>query len=467
VTEFGAGLFPGFAWSRNGKWLVSSGRPERLDQPNRIIAISAETGKHHAVSFGNTGNTYDELSPALSPNSQLLAFSRAFGANNWEIFVAPVNTAMQPIGFPHRLNTPQGPNRQAAWTSDDKELIVANGGSVTTGLWRIPVAGDTPARPFSILAGKAYQPAAAPSGNRLAYAHDFNNGNIWSVHVRPDGKTGVPVQTIVSARSSWVWPNAFSSDGRKVAFESNRSGPRELWTANADGSDPTFLIGNAEFATGSPTWSPDGRWIAFDARKDRKVDIYAVSTDGGTLQHVTHGATDNLVPCWSHDGNWIYFDSDRTGRFEVFKVSPHGGEEIQVTYNGGWAPQESTDGKYLFYTRTRGVDTPLLKMPLAGGAEETILPSVRERRWAVTRQGVWLLKSAGTERDQDLWLMESAGSEDGRFQFLKFSTDSISTASAVLKNPAAGIALSPDEATLMFNQVDHRATEIVLVDNFR
>jgi Tol biopolymer transport system component len=317
------------------------------------------------------------------------------------------------------------------------------------------------------LAGNAYQPAAAPSGNRLAYAHDFNNGNIWSVHVRPDGKTGVPVQTIVSARSSWVWPNAFSSDGRKVAFESNRSGPRELWTANADGSDPTFLIGNAEFATGSPTWSPDGHWIAFDARKDRKVDIYAVSTDGGTLQHVTHGATDNLVPCWSHDGNWIYFDSDRTGRFEVFKVSPHGGEEIQVTHNGAWAPQESPDGKYLFYTRTRGVDTPLLKMPLAGGAEETVLQTVRERRWAVTRQGVWLLKSADTERDQDLWLMESAGSEDGRFQFLKFSADSISTASAVLKNPAAGIALSPDEATLMFNQVDHRATEIVLVDNFR
>jgi hypothetical protein len=41
----------------------------------------------------------------------------------------------------------------------------------------------------------------------------------------------------------------------------------------------------------------------------------------------------------------------------------NGGEAIQVTRDGGFAPIESPDGKFLYYTKALA-DTSLWKMPL-------------------------------------------------------------------------------------------------------
>jgi Tol biopolymer transport system component/tRNA A-37 threonylcarbamoyl transferase component Bud32 len=463
IAELPAGLFPALSWSRDGRWLVTSGQCQGSANSRCIFIVSAEDGNIRALSFGHAN---DEFSPALSPDSQFLAFSRRVSDSDWGIFVVPVSQDLLPTGLPRRLRTPSGSNRQAVWTADGKDLIVANGGTVTTRLWRVPVDSGNPVRQISIAGEVAYQPAVSPVEQRLAYAHDFNNANIWRVAITPGGKAGAPVLAIASARSSWIKPNGISPDGRKIAFESNRSGPRGIWVSNTDGSDAAFLFGGLDYLSGSPVWSPDGRWIAFDTRKDGNPEIYLISADGGAVRRLTNNKADDMVPCWSHDGKSIYFDSNRTGRYEVFKISPEGGAEVQVTHNGGWAPQESPDGKFLFYTRSRAVSTPLFKISTEGGDETQILPSVRERWWAVGNEGIWWMRGSGTERDQDLWLMESAQTEDGDLRFLSFATGAVTTASA-LKNPYGGVAISPDGGALLFNQIDHRATEILLVDNFR
>lgn len=464
IAELPASLFPALNWSRDGRWLVTSGQRQEPARSRCIFVISAESGNIRALPFGDRN---DEFSPALSPDSQFLAFSRRVSDSDWGIFVVPVSQDLVPTGLPRRLRTPTGSNRQAVWTADGQEVIVANGGTVTTRLWRVPVDGRNPVRQISITGDVAYQPAVSPAEQRLAYAHDFNNANIWSVPVTPAGKAGAPVLAVASARSSWIKPNGISPDGRKIAFESNRSGPRGIWVSNTDGSDASFLFGGSDYLSGSPAWSPDGRWIAFDTRKDTNPEIYLISADGGAVRRLTNNKADDMVPCWSHDGKWIYFDSNRTGQYEVFKISREGGSEVQVTHNGGWAPQESPDGKFLFYTRSRAVSSPLLKIPTEGGDETQVLPSVRERWWAVGDGGIWWMNGSGTQRDQDLWLMESAQTEYGDLRFLSFASGAITTAGAVLKNPYGGVAISRDGSTLLFNQIDHRATEILLVDNFR
>ncbi|MFZ0592416.1 MAG: hypothetical protein WAM39_18300, partial [Bryobacteraceae bacterium] len=215
------------------------------------------------------------------------------------------------------------------------------------------------------------------------------------------------------------------------------------------------------------SWSPDSRTIAFDSRRDERGEIYVISADGGPVRRLTSAHGDNLHPCWSHDGKWIYFDSNRTGRFETFKISPQGGEEIQVTHNGGLMPQESPDGKFLFYTRGPALSAPLFKMPLSGGEETQVLPSVPERRWAVSEYGVWFLESVTTGFDPGLWLMETPSAGRANLRFLNFRSGSVTTARVIPKSPAGGLAISRDGTTLLYNQVDHQATEILLVDHFR
>ncbi len=183
-------------------------------------------------------------------------------------------------------------------------------------------------------------------------------------------------------------------------------------------------------------------------------------------RRVSGTQADNLVPYWSHDGKWIYFSSNRTGRFEVFKVPPEGGSEIQVTQNGGWAPQESPDGNFLLYTRTREASTPLLKVPVNGGAEVQILPSVHQRWWAAGDKGMWFMQYAGAEIEPDLWPLEMRRLSGAIYDFSACDRE-CKNSQAISKTPAGGLAISGDRRTLMFSQVDHRATEILLVENFR
>jgi serine/threonine protein kinase len=458
IAEIFGEPYQALSWSQDGKWLVTSGR-EQPDKPSEIFAISVDTGERRRISFGSTN---DEFYPALSPDSRHLAFTRALGYGVWGIFVAPMSAGLEPAGPPRQLDTPRGLPRQPVWTQDSKDIVFANGSTVNTHLWRVAADGDSRARDLSALGEIAYQPAIAPRGDRLAYVRDFNNVDIWSVAVTPGGKARPPVQLIASPRSSWVRPNSVSPDGKRIAFESDRSGPYGIWVTNIDGSGARFLTA----FSGSPAWSPDSREIAFDSRRDNSGEIYVISASGGPARRLTTKG-DNLHPCWSHDGKWIYFDSNRTGRFDVFKVSPQGGDEIQVTHNGGFASQESPDGKFLFYTHSRGLSVPLFKLPLAGGQEVQVLPAVHDRWWAVNNYGVWFMEAATPSFDPGLWLMETPSTGPGALRFLDFETGTVTTAAAIPKSPAGGLAISNADSTLIYNQIDHQATEIRLVDNFR
>ncbi len=63
---------------------------------------------------------------------------------------------------------------------------------------------------------------------------------------------------------------AWSPDGRRIAFESDRDGNDEIYVMNADGSGVTRLTDN-DAIDRSPAWSPDGRRIAFDLHPRRQL----------------------------------------------------------------------------------------------------------------------------------------------------------------------------------------------------
>ncbi len=463
LAQIPAALYPNLEWSSDGRFLVTSGRSDR-DKHTRVFVVAASDGGVRILSFGKTG---DEFSAALSPNSRALAFTRTEGDTEWGIYVVALDTQLRVAGAARRLNTPSGLNRQATWMADGKELIFVNGGSSTSRLWRVTVDGNKPAQPIALTGEVAYQPAIAPVGNRLAFAHHFNNSNIWSLPVLGPGKVGEAKQIISSARSSYVRPNAIAADGKRFAFESNRSGPYGIWTANLDGSDPAFLFGSTDFLSGSPAWSKDGREVAFDSRKGKHAQIFSISKDGGSPRALTDGRFDSMLPSWSQDGKWVYFTSNRNGGLELFKCSPKGGEPIQITENGGWAGQESPDGKWLYYTRSRFGKSPLVRMPVSGGKEVEVLPGVHERWWAVAEKGVWYLERQGSEGSGGLWGMESAFSDQAELRFLNASTHKTTTVASIPKSPAGGLALSPDGRTLLYSRVDYRAYEIEVVERFQ
>ena len=57
-----------------------------------------------------------------------------------------------------------------------------------------------------------------------------------------------------------------------------------------------------------PAWSPDGTRIAFFSNRSDSNDIWVMDADGENQRELTNGSADDRRPAWSPDGARIAFD---------------------------------------------------------------------------------------------------------------------------------------------------------------
>jgi Tol biopolymer transport system component len=143
--------------------------------------------------------------------------------------------------------------------------------------------------------GMVQQAQFDPTGKRLAYC-DAN-----MIKILDSGQT-VPM---AFTRQRCEWP-AWSPDGKRIVFASNRAGMGELYTVLPDGSQEKRLTDDA-YPDAEPRWSPDGSKIAFTSYRDGKSAIYVMDEDGSNVTQVTTGADADWSPTWSPDAQTIAF----------------------------------------------------------------------------------------------------------------------------------------------------------------
>jgi Tol biopolymer transport system component len=226
-----------------------------------------------------------------------------------------------------------------------------------------------------------------------------------------------------------------------------------VWVSAADGSNLMEVFSRAGRHSGSPRWAPDGGRIAFDSTAAGNFDVYAIQPGTAQPLRLTTDPSDDTMPSWSPDGKWIYFASSRTGRQEVWKVPAAGGAAVQVTRNGGARAAASADGRQIYYTKHDG-DAALWSMPVAGGDEREVLPSVVGRAFAVLADGIYFIPRPGP---------------DGRsgVHSLDFSTGAVQQVLRLAGRPTMGLTVSPDGRRILFVQTDQVGRDLMLVNGFR
>jgi eukaryotic-like serine/threonine-protein kinase len=433
-------------YSQDGKLLAISDKGSQQD-PFSIFLLSIETGEKRRLTSPPAGLLGDS-SPAFSPDGKFLAFVRAASAGVFDIYLISVAG-----GEPRRLTFDNTQVKSLAWTSGGREIVFTSwhGGSISN-LWRIPAGGGSLERVVGV-GQRVFSPAISRQGDSLAYTQSLDDMNIWRLEVPgAGGRTGPPTRLISSTQ--WEVGPAYSPDGKRIVFASDRSGSWEVWVCDSDGSNPVQLT--SSFA-GSPRWSPDGRQIAFDARPGDNYDIYVISAEGGSPRRLTTESSEDVVPSWSRDLRWIYFSSNRSGSMQIWKMPAEGGEAVQVTRQGGFEGFESPDGKFLYYAKRNAPG--LWRIPTEGGEETPVLDLHKAgywRYWAMADKGIYFVTAETPSRPV--------------IEFFSFATNQV-TQIATLEKPIVqwypGFAVSPDGRWILCAQLDQSGSDIILLENFR
>lgn len=250
------------------------------------------------------------ISPAISEDGSQVAYTtyawhKRWKSRNPDLFIYDVKTRKRKVISYHR-----GINSGAAFIPGTNDLLLniskqlKNQKRSTTDIFRITRTGKKKGRytygPRGVM---NVEPAISPDGKRVAFSSDRSGRPM--IYVMPLAP-GAKAKRVIFAG----WYNStptWSPDGKKIAFAGYDKDLKhyDIFLMNSDGHNLTRLT-TAKKVTGKkysnnedPVFSPDGRHVMFTSDRTGNKQIYLVNIDGSNERRLTLDRFNYYKPKWS------------------------------------------------------------------------------------------------------------------------------------------------------------------------
>lgn len=288
-----------------------------------------------------------------SPDSKTLRFTEN-DYHNGEVWESIWEIGADGSNLRRLLNGWNNPPHECcgSWTPDGRFFIFQATRDGRTDLWTLSERSDllrsrfrkdfgTPVLLSSGLQG-FLAPVVSTDGRHVFAVGIEKRGEL----VRYDSKLREFVPFLGGISATWV---SFSKSEHSVAYINYPD--QTLWRASAGGGEKTQIT-FAPLQVDGFSWSPDEQWFALRARTPGKPwMICLVPSQGGDVQLIMPGETEQGIPTWSEDGRSIAFGdvpsvfgkSFGTEVIHMFDLNTHKLSELPGS-RGLWTARWSPNG---------------------------------------------------------------------------------------------------------------------------
>ena len=261
------------------------------NKQKRLAIMDQDQANHRFLTDGS----YLVLTPRFSPNSQKITYMSYVSKNKPRVYIFDIQTGKQEI------------------------------------------VGEFP--------GMTFAPRFSPNGEQIVMSYtdpDVGNSEIYILDLN------TRISKRVTNNSSIDVSASFSPDGKKIVFNSDRSGRRHLYVSDVGGKN-VKRISREGGSYYTPVWSPRGDMIAFTKQEGGQFYIGVMEKDGKNERMIAKSFHVE-GPTWAPNGRFLmYFKEERTaedgsgGDSSLYSIDLTGFNERKViTPLGGsdpaWSP---------------------------------------------------------------------------------------------------------------------------------
>lgn len=194
---------------------------------------------------------------------------------------------------------------------------------------------------------------ATRTGKKEIYTADYDGSNL---------------QQLTHDNNISVHPS-LSPDGRKLAYTSYISGYADIYEIDLGSGARNRIVKYPGTNTGA-TYSSSGR-IACTLSKDGNPELYVI---GGGAHRLTHTPGVESSPTWSPNGDEIIYSSDDRGGPQLYRISANGGNGQLISTGHGYCtePNWSPDGAKVAFNVREGGSFQIAILDLQSGSTRVV-----------------------------------------------------------------------------------------------
>lgn len=217
-------------------------------------------------------------------------------------------------------------NASLSWAPDGERFVFAAKSGDLDALYIVNVDKNKIEEKYVLDLDRMRSPSWSPKGDKIAFVGiTRGTADIYTFDLQSE--TLVPLTTDHHDDIDPKW----SPDGEYIAFSSDRDsypedapegdgfiyGQYDIYTIKADGTDITRITDDPA-SDASPAWSPDGRKLVFASDRTGISNLYITDLDSLETFPITNVIGGCFSPEWSSDGKRIVFTTYYRAGWDIY-----------------------------------------------------------------------------------------------------------------------------------------------------